>query len=80
MVHDVHPAVLRGENEESHQSIEDVVEVVLLINPPVSRILQTVSFVCDVLTLHFRPVTVEEQSFEQLKRETLKAVCPLRKG
>ena len=70
MVHDVHPAVFRGEDEEGHQGVEDVVKVVLLVDPPVSRILQTGSFVWDILALHILPVTIEEKSFEQLKRES----------
>ena len=69
MVHDVHPAVFRGKNEESHQSIEDVVKVVFLVGPLVARILETVSFICDVLTRHCVPVTIEEKSFEQLKEK-----------
>ena len=69
MVHDVHPTVFRGENEESHESIEDVVKVVFLVGPLVARILETVSFICDVLTRHCCPVTIEEKSFEQLKEK-----------
>ena len=68
MVHDVYPAILRGENEKSHKSIEDVVEVVFLIDPLVPGVLETVNLACDVLCLHCRPVTEEEQSFEQLEK------------
>ena len=64
MVHDIHPAVFGGEDEESHESVEDVVKVVFLIDPPVSGIEQTVSFVCDVLVLYPHSVTIEEKSFE----------------
>ena len=68
MVHDIHPAVFRGENEECHQSIEDVVKVVFLVGPLVARVLETVSSICDVLSRHCFPLAIEEQSFEQLKQ------------
>ena len=64
MVHDVHPAVLGGEHEEGHERRAEVVEVVLLVDPAVLLVLETLHLVGDVLVLHVRTVAVEEQSFE----------------
>ena len=67
MVHDIHPAVFGGEDEESHESVEDVIKVVFLVDPPVAWVLQTVRLAGDVLLGHVRAVAVEEKALEQLK-------------
>lgn len=35
VIHDVHPAVLGGENKQRHEGIENVVKIVFLIDPSV---------------------------------------------
>lgn len=55
-VHDLHPAVLRGEDEQSHQCLAQAVEVVLPIPPLIAAVLETIGLVQDVLGL--RPVAV----------------------
>ena len=64
VVHDVHPAVLGGQHEEGHERGAEVVEVVLLVDPAVLLVLETLRLVGDVLVLHVRAVAVEKQSFE----------------
>ena len=66
MIHDVNPTILGGEDEQSHESVEDVVKVVLLVAPLVLWVLQTVGLLCDVLTVNPRTVAIEEKSFEKL--------------
>ena len=67
MVHDVDPAVLGGQHEEGHESSAEIIEVVLLVYPAVVLVLETLGLVGDVESHHVRPVTVEEESFEQLQ-------------
>ena len=49
VVHDVHPAVLAGQDEEAHKSLAEVVKVVSLVPPPVPGVRQTVRLGRDVL-------------------------------
>ena len=49
VVHDVDPAVLAGQDEETHESLAQVVEIVSLVPPAVSRERQTVRLGGDVL-------------------------------
>ena len=67
VVHDIHPAVLGGEDKQGHESVEDVIKVVFLVDPPVAWVLQTVRLAGDVLLGHVRAVAVEEKALEQLK-------------
>ena len=67
VVHDVDPAVLGGQHEEGHESSAEIIEVVLLVDPAVVLVLQTLGLVGDVERHHVWPITVEEESFEQLQ-------------
>ena len=67
VVHDIHPAVLGGEDEQGHESPAEVIKVVLLIDPAIVLVLQALHLVGDVLGHHVGPVTVEEESLEQLQ-------------
>ena len=49
--------------------MSEVVKVVLLVDPPVFRVVQTFHLVCDVLQLHFRSFAVEEEALEQLNSQ-----------
>ena len=49
VVHDVHPAVLAGQDEETHESLTQVVKIISLVPPPVRRERQTVCLGGDVL-------------------------------
>ena len=69
MVHDVHPAVLGGEDKERHERLSKIVEVVLLVDPPVLSVVQAVPLVRDVLQFNFRAFTVEEEALEQLNSQ-----------
>ena len=69
VVHDVHPTVLGGEDEQGHEGSAEVVKIVFLIYPAIVLVLQTLRLVCDVLGHNVRPVTVEEKSFEELNPE-----------
>ena len=69
MVHDVHPTVLGGEDEQGHEGSAEVVKIVFLIYPAIVLVLQTLRLVGDVLGHNVRPVTVEEKSFEELNPE-----------
>ena len=67
MVHDVDPAVLGGQHEQGHESSAQIIEVVLLVYPAIVLVLETLGLVSDVERHHVRPVTVEEESFEELQ-------------
>ena len=69
MIHDINPTIFRGENKQCHQSVEDVVKVVFLVDPSVLGITKTVKLVCDILTLHVGTIAVEEESFEKLTND-----------
>ena len=72
VVHYVDPTVLRGEDKERHESLSQVVKVVLLVDPPVFRVVQAFHLVRDVLQFHFRSFTVEEEALEQLNSQDAK--------
>ena len=69
MVHDVHPAILGGENKQGHESLAQVVKVVLLVYPSVFFILKTLKLVSDILVYNVWSITVKEQPFEQLNKK-----------
>ena len=69
MIHDINPTILRGENKQCHQSVEDVVKVVFLVDPSVLGIPETVKLVCDILTVYVGTIAVEEESFEKLTND-----------
>ena len=50
VVHDVHPAVLAGQDEETHESLAQVVKIISPVPPPVVGEGQTVSLGGDVLS------------------------------
>ena len=67
VVHDVHPAVLGGEDEQGHEGSAEIVEIVFLVQPAIVLVLKTLGLVGDVLGNNVRTVTVEEKSFEELE-------------
>ncbi len=67
-VHYLHPAVLARQDEQRHQRLAEVVEVVLGVEPLVSLIRQTVLFRHHVL--YVLACTVVELALEQLKTHT----------
>ena len=67
VVHDVHPSVLGGEDEEGHEGSAEIVKIVFLIYPAIVLVLQALHLVGDVLGHYVGPVTVEEESLEQLQ-------------
>ena len=67
MVHDVHPAVLGREDEQGHEGSAEIVKIVLLIQPAVVFVLETLLLVGDVHGYNVRAVAVEEKSLEELK-------------
>ena len=67
VVHDVHPAILGGEDEQGHEGSAKIVKIVFLIYPAIVLVLQTLSLVGNVLSYNVGAVAVEEKSFEELK-------------
>ena len=67
VVHDVHPAIPVGEDEQGDEGPAQVVEVVFLVYPAIVFVLQTLRLVGDILRHNVRPVAVEEKSLEELK-------------
>ena len=66
MVHDINPAILGRQDEERHQSLAEIVEVVLVVDPAVAvgTQLQALGFVRDVLGVG--AVAVKKYPFEKL--------------
>ena len=73
VVHDVHPTILGGEDEQGHEGSAEIVKIIFLIYPAIVFVLQTLHLVGDVLGHNVRAVTVEEKSLEELK------IIPIRK-
>ena len=67
VVHDVHPAVLGGEDEEGHEGSAEIVKIVFLIYPAIVLVLKALGLIGNVLSYNVGAVTVEEKSFEELK-------------
>ena len=67
VVHDVHPTILGGEDEQGHEGSAEIVKIIFLIQPAIVFVLQTLQLVGDVLGHNVRAVTVEEKSLEELK-------------
>ena len=67
VVHDVHPTILGGEDEQGHEGSAEIVKIVLLVQPAVVFVLETLLLVGDVHGYHVWAIAVEEQSFKELK-------------
>ena len=67
VVHDVHPTILGGEDEQGHEGSAEIVKIIFLIYPAIVFVLQTLQLVGDVLGHNVRAVAVEEKSLEELK-------------
>ena len=67
VVHDVHPTILGGEDEQGHEGSAEVVKIVFLIYPAIVLVLRALGLVGNVLSYNVGAVAVEEKSFEELK-------------
>lgn len=63
-VHDVHPPVSGRQHEQRHQRFAQVVEIVLLVDPRVFLVGQTLLFIAHVLDVG--TLAVKERPFEEL--------------
>ena len=69
MIHDVHPPILGGKDKQGHESLAQVVKVILLVYPSVFFVLKTLKPVSDILVYNVWSITVKEQPFEQLNNK-----------
>ena len=69
LVHDVDPAVLGGEDEEGHEGVAQVVEVVLVVYPPVPVPTQFQALRFVLHRVRVRTLAVEEEPLEELHAE-----------
>ena len=69
LIHDVHPSVLGGEDEERHECLAQVVKVVLVVDPAVAVAaqLQALSLVGDAVGVG--ALAVVEDALEQLEEQ-----------
>ena len=72
LVHYVDPAVLGGEDEEGHEGVAQVVEVVLVVYPPVPVPTQFQALRFVLHRVRVRTLAVEEEPLEELHAEDAK--------
>lgn len=63
-VHNVHPAIAGTQHKQRHQCFAQVIEIVLSIDPSVTRYTETLAFVAHILDV--LSLAVEEGALEQL--------------
>ena len=66
LVHNIDPAIFGGKHEERHESLAQIIEIVLVVDPSVAvgRQLQALGFVSHVLGI--RAFAVVENALKQL--------------
>ena len=66
LVHDINPPIFGRKHEERHESLAQIIEIVLVVHPSVAvgRQLQALGFVGHVLGI--RPLAIVENALEQL--------------